>query len=713
MIAQKLLILDDNHLTGRSIAGIAEFMSIDVRLTTDFDSFLSELQSWQPTHLMIDLIMPEKDGVEVLIDLAQRGNECQVILTSGAGEQLLQAASRSASAHGLKVLGLLPKPFNPKRFRELMLQTAELPEFTTLGGPYLQNSFVAEITPDEIVLALDNNDINIVFQPKVTCLSGALSGFEALARWQHPEKGFIPPDVFIPMAEREDLIDRLTVQVFEQALPFLSHWQQTITTAWKLKLSVNISAVSLTNEALFTEIEQLCQQQNIAPEQLILELTETAAMDDPIKSLDMLTRLRMRGFRLSIDDFGTGFSSMLALVRMPFSEVKIDKSFVMTAANSRESRQVIKSTIDLAHSLDMTVTAEGIESQDSLQQLQEMGCDLAQGYFIGRPMPEERIKEWLTERQYLLEEQRLQSLETLQLVDKLHGPRYERLTYLAKTLFDVDSSFISLLDKDFQWLKAVQGDMPHKTKRSVAFCNLTITQDDVLVVKDVRNDVRFTEANPLVSRAPFIKFYAGCPVHSPSGEKLGALCVTHAEPRDFTEADQSYIKILASMVDSEIATNILMDEDHLTGLLNRRGFESRAEALLGLCSQHNHVLSMCYFDLDNFKQISTQQGHVAGDDSLVQFSRMLRYAFAETDLIARFGGDEFVVLSLSGNIADCKESLRCLATQLTGYNLQQNPKLRIAYSFGVSSTKEPASYDLQTLYTLSDDDLRTRRDLKR
>lgn len=167
-------------------------------------------------------------------------------------------------------------------------------------------------------------------------------------------------------------------------------------------LSVNISAASLKNLDLFKQIEMLCEAHNIKPDQLILELTETAAMDDPVMSLDILTRLRLRGFRLSIDDFGTGFSSMLALVRMPFSEVKVDKTFVMTSADSRESRLVIKAIIELAHSLNMQVAAEGIEDNAALDLLRKMGCDQAQGYFIGRPMLPEAFIDWSKTRQNIL-----------------------------------------------------------------------------------------------------------------------------------------------------------------------------------------------------------------------------------------------------------------------------------------------------------------------
>lgn len=691
------------------MVGIAEFMGVDVRLTTDYDSFIQEVMSWQPSHLMIDLIMPDKDGVEVLVELSLRGIDCQLILTSGAGEQLLQAAARSATAHGLTVLGLLPKPFNPRRFRELMKLNADVKGKVTLGSQLQQQaSEVQTVSVDALTEALDKDQITLAYQPKVTCISGTLSGFEALARWQHPQQGFIAPDVFIPVAEQEGLINRLTIQVFKQALPFLKHWQQTINSSWKLKLSVNISAVSLTDEALFTEIEQLCQQYQIAPEQLILELTETAAMGDPVKSLDILTRLRMRGFRLSIDDFGTGFSSMLALVRMPFSEVKIDKSFVMTAASSRESRQVIKATIDLAHSLDMSVAAEGIETPESLQQLQEMGCDQAQGYFIGRPMAEEQIGEWIDNRLHLLEVQRLQSLEALNLKEVLHEKRFMRLTRLALQLFQVEVSYIAVIDVENQWIRAAQGELPARTKRAEAFCNLTIMQDTTLVLNNVHQDPRFT-SSPLVTGPPFVKFYAGCPIYAPSGEKLGTFSIIHNTPRDFSETDETLLSALAAMVNNEIASNTELEQDPLTALLNRRGFELRAEALLKLCKQRNHLLSMCYFDLDNFKKITAEFGQRAGDEVLKNFADLLRDAFDDSDLLARFGSDEFVVLAVSGSLSDTEAALADLAARLQVFNEQQNPSLCIAYSYGLATINEMQSLDLQELYTLSDVDLGNRR----
>ena len=180
-------------------------------------------------------------------------------------------------------------------------------------------------------------------------------------------------------------------------------------------------------------------------------------------------------------------------------------------------------------------------------------------------------------------------------------------------------------------------------------------------------------------------------------------------PREFSEADQQLLTALAAMVDTEIAANLMLDQDHLTGLLNRRGFETRAAALLTLCKQHDYVLCMCYFDLDNFKQISALQGQRAGDEVLKNFAALLRSSFADGDLVARFGGDEFVVLSLSGSLANSKAALNDLSTRLNDFNQQQNPGLRIAYSVGLASTADISSFDLQALYTLSDEDLRSHR----
>ncbi|MDX1572507.1 MAG: sensor domain-containing diguanylate cyclase [Methylophaga sp.] len=324
-------------------------------------------------------------------------------------------------------------------------------------------------------------------------------------------------------------------------------------------------------------------------------------------------------------------------------------------------------------------------------------------------MAKEQINGWLTQRQHLLETQRQLSLEALNLKEVLDEKRFRCLTWIAKQLFNVDTSYIAIVDAEHQWIRAAQGALPDRTKRAEAFCSLTIIQDKTLVLDEVHQDPRFMQST-LVIMPPFIKFYAGCPIYAPSGEKLGTMSIAHNASREFSPSEDDLLMTLAEMVNNEIAVNPMLDEDHLTGLLNRRGFESRAEKLLKLCHEHNHLLSMCYFDLDNFKLISGQEGESAGEETLRNFADLLRGAFADCDLLARYGGDEFVVLGLSGTLADSKGALLHLKTSLEDFNQQQNPRLRIAYSFGLASTHETSSLDLQALYTLCDEDMRNRRD---
>lgn len=705
MAELKVLILDDNNLTARAIANVAEFIGLSAKITSDFQSFLEIIADWRPQYLIVDLIMPDMDGVEVLGELGRMQIDAQLIITSGAGQQLLHAAARSAGAHGLNVLGILPKPFNPKAFRDLINAETISTADNTFGQQLRAENQLSTLTLQELEKAIDAQEIYLVYQPKVSCISGTLTGLEALARWHHPEKGFISPEKFIPLAEQNGLIDRLTLQVFEQALPFLNQLQAADPVLSSqnrdLLLSVNISAASLKNLKLFKQIETLCENNDIRPDQLILELTETAAMDDPVMSLDILTRLRLRGFRLSIDDFGTGFSSMLALVRMPFSEVKVDKTFVITSADSRESRLVIKAIIELAHSLNMQVAAEGIEDNSSLELLRKMGCDQAQGYFIGRPMLPEAFIEWSEHASEHIDSQRLKRLHGLGLLDSAPEHRYDRLTKLCARLFKVDISLISLIDEDRQWIKSSQGFSQRQTERSVAFCNQTIAQEDIFVISDTLIDKHYAQ-NIMVTSAPYVRFYAGCPIRAKSGEKLGALCLKHSAPKVFTEKDKALLKQLTEMVEEEIAYNPLLDEDKLTGLLNRDAFERRALKLINIVVPQQTTLTMYYFDLNNYKRIIHAHGISAGDDALMNFSQLLMESFTDTELVARLVDDEFVVLSLCERQDN---SLDALAEAVKNYNATVSPHLNIEYTVGTASSPSMVNVDLQSLYMYADTDL--------
>lgn len=397
MSRQRLLILDDDAAVAQTIAFIAENAGLDARITTSSTDFFEVLEEWSPHYIALDLIMPEMDGVEVMRLLAYRRCTAMIVITSGVGSRVLGAAERSAAEHGLNVIGVVSKPFSAKAFRSILSNGS-------IDGPPGVNEDAASefvVCAQSLEQALEQRQFEMVYQPKVYCDTSKLAGFEALVRWHHPTAGVILPDAFIGDMESLSLISRLTEQVLEQALGWFSryfggHREQCIAEGRQLlSLSINISARNLLDLEFADRIANRCRELSLDPTDLIFELTETSAMDDPTLSLDLLTRLRMKGFQLSIDDFGTGYSSMVQLVRLPFSEVKVDKSFVMTVRRSQESRTVIKSIVDLGRSLGLRTSAEGVEDAASLELLRQVGCDMAQGFYIAPPMYGDEVLKWL------------------------------------------------------------------------------------------------------------------------------------------------------------------------------------------------------------------------------------------------------------------------------------------------------------------------------
>jgi EAL domain-containing protein (putative c-di-GMP-specific phosphodiesterase class I) len=247
--------------------------------------------------------------------------------------------------------------------------------------------------PLELARALAAGELLLEYQPKVDVTSGTVHGVEALVRWQHPTLGRLGPDTFIPLAEQSDQIGALTRWVMGTAV---EQWRRWHGQGLDISIAVNFSARNLDDIRVPDELEQLCRSFDVPCGQFVIEITESATGADEVKMMDIATRLRIKGFRISIDDFGTGYSSLVQLQRLPFSEMKIDKSFVIHCVSARESLVIVKSIIDLAHNLNLKVVAEGVETFDVLELLRRLGCDLAQGFHIGRPMPGERMPGWVS-----------------------------------------------------------------------------------------------------------------------------------------------------------------------------------------------------------------------------------------------------------------------------------------------------------------------------
>ena len=238
---------------------------------------------------------------------------------------------------------------------------------------------------------LGNNEFEPFFQPKIELASRRIVGVEALARWNHPQLGEVGPGAFIGVLEDSGLIDELAWVMLKKAAAYCSSWRRAGLDA---TVSVNLSLKSLVNIQLAERVIEVVGSQQLAALHMVLELTESAVTSDVGKVLEILARLRMKGFGLSIDDYGTGYSSMQQLTRVAFTELKIDQSFVLNAAKQTSSRVILESSLEMARRLKITSVAEGVETQADWDLLAALRCDLAQGYFIARPMTYAALMDW-------------------------------------------------------------------------------------------------------------------------------------------------------------------------------------------------------------------------------------------------------------------------------------------------------------------------------
>jgi EAL domain-containing protein (putative c-di-GMP-specific phosphodiesterase class I) len=244
----------------------------------------------------------------------------------------------------------------------------------------------------ELRRAVEQGELRLFLQPKLALADRRVIGAEALVRWMHPARGLVPPVQFIPFAEQSGFIRTLTQWVFEEAA---RQWQTLADDGADFVLSVNLSTRDLTDPDLPRKFGATLGRHRVPPSALCLEITESAIMDDPQRALATLDTLAAMGFKLSIDDFGTGYSSLAYLKRLPVDELKIDQSFVRNMQSDKDDAMIVRSTIDLAHNLGLTVVAEGVENAVAWTMLRELDCDHAQGYHMGRPMPADEFARWL------------------------------------------------------------------------------------------------------------------------------------------------------------------------------------------------------------------------------------------------------------------------------------------------------------------------------
>lgn len=390
---KRLMILDDDESVGRSLAGVCQEFNFDVERLQD-SAGLTGADFEACDVLLLDLMMPKLDGIEVLRLLGGCKHKPAIIIMSGLGQRLLNAAVQLAEFHGLEVLGDLKKPFRLERVRALIVQ--HYASRSVADGVAVAHELSPRLNLDDIAEALAKDQFRVYFQPQVRLSDSAWCGVEALVRWDHPVHGLIAPDLFIPLVDDSHLALPFTFEVLRKAIIGVQALTQS--SGFEGMLSVNISPSSMDQIDIPERVEQELVQLNFPRARMRLEVTETALPKAKKVSLDVQARLAMRGIQLSIDDFGTGHSSLERLSDSPFQELKIDLIFVSRIEDSEDARSIVKNAISLGHSLAMTVTAEGVETEGQLRWLKEHGCDAAQGYYILPPSALPGVQAWAKNR---------------------------------------------------------------------------------------------------------------------------------------------------------------------------------------------------------------------------------------------------------------------------------------------------------------------------
>lgn len=372
-----LFALDDEPEIGEVVCEIAARAGFRAQSSTRSADLIAACREREPDVIVLDLQMPEMDGVEMLRFLGEAQVRAAIVLLTGMDLRTISSAESYAASRGLQVIAALQKPFLPEELRERLLEAS---------------GRAKPPTPEDLAAALQREELAVYYQPTARRFADGswdITAVEALLRWHHPRQGLLTPDAFIEMGEAHGLGRSMTDYVLQKGIEQLKGWQAA---RLDLGLRINVSA-NLINDVRFPDrLAALLAEQDLDPSQLTIEITETAMLDRA-NSLDILTRLRLKGVNLAIDDFGIGYSSLTQLFQMPFNEMKIDKSLVLGVPKSREAGIMVSVLVELAHKLNLKACAEGVETVDALAFLGSVECDSAQGFFISHPVAARDVPE--------------------------------------------------------------------------------------------------------------------------------------------------------------------------------------------------------------------------------------------------------------------------------------------------------------------------------
>lgn len=392
-----LLVLDDEADFADLVCDVGSEAGLRVAAANDFVQFKDQYAD-DLDVIVLDLSMPDSDGIELTRWLSEQGYSAHLILISGVDKQILETTREIAAKRGLNVIGALQKPVSIDELDALLRMPSEgLDQGST---PAKSQTFADR----EILSALRSGQIHPHYQPKISLSQLVCSGVEALARWSHPVHGILGPNTFLPRLLALGHSDELASRMFSAAADDLAELRRD---GFDVKVALNVEGEQLADSGFPDRMSDIATERGLKPSDFVLEVTEHGVVARLFNTIENVLRLRLRGFSVSIDDYGTGHSTMSQLQRLPFSELKIDKSFIDRLPNCAKSRSIVASTIELAHRLGLNAVAEGVETPDQTRTLAEMGCSSVQGFLLAKPMNIGALRDFLTDGVPCLSAERL------------------------------------------------------------------------------------------------------------------------------------------------------------------------------------------------------------------------------------------------------------------------------------------------------------------
>lgn len=496
----------------------------------------------------------------------------------------------------------------------------------------LRNKLLREkAITDAMEKALENGEFLVYYQPKYSLNDDRMSGAEALVRWVHPERGFMNPGEFIPLFEKNGFIPRLDKYIWEQVCIKLREWKEK--GYGLLPVSVNISRADVYHLDLADTLLTITQKYGVNPELLHLEITESAYADNPNQIIATVDNLRKLGFIVEMDDFGSGYSSLNMLNQMKIDVLKLDMEFMRNEMTKPSNQSILRFVVSMAHWMNLSVVAEGVESKAQVDRLREIGCDYVQGYYFAKPMP-------VNEFEDLFKKQKNNSSISISRVIRRERERGKLL----------------LVDEDAEYREKVQNTFKGQYEVLKAYDAESALECIAEAGNDAVSAVILSLALPEDGAAKLLKVIRENPVYwkipvlatIPSGEDVDELPMM-LETEDFLckchpQTDlRRRVERLIRVAECQQHQCVLRDEadrDYLTGLLNRRGLWTAIDYL----RNEDLPLVIMLFDLDNLKEVNDTWGHEKGDKMLQVFTEILRSQTRSDDILCRYGGDEFLVI---------------------------------------------------------------------